>query len=220
MIFYALMKNLRLLVIGVTVAALTALSATAQSPAPAAAPGKIACVDMKKLFNGYYKTKLAEDALDSHKAELRKEVKDMADGLAKSQQDYKSLLDQANDQTLSADERAKRQQAADDKAKEVANAQAALQQFQRQAEAQLADQSQRMSANLVEEIQKDVGVKAAADGYAVVVNSANPEAVVYVSPDCDITAGVLSLLNANAPADALPAAANPLVPLNLSTNLP
>lgn len=153
------MKNLRFTILTVVLLLATVASASAQS--------KVATVDMKKLFNGYYKTKLSQTSLENRKTELRKEIKDMADGLEKSQADYKQLLDKANDQTLSADERAKNRIAADDKAKEINNSRAAIEQFQRQAESQLGDQSQRMSVSLVGEIQKAVADKAQAGGYSI-----------------------------------------------------
>ena len=193
-----------------------AILATALSAG--AADSKVATVDMKKLFNGYYKTKLAQSSLESRKIELRKEIKDMADGLEKAQADYKQLLDQSNDQVLSADERDKRKQSAADKAKEIAGNRTAIEQFQRQAESQLADQSQRMSGNLVTEIQKAVSDKAKAGGYTAVLNSASNEVVVFASDTNDLTAGVLAQLNAGQPIDVTPAAGTG-VPLNISTNL-
>ena len=45
------MKNLRYLTLTVVLLVATVVSASAQS--------KVATVDMKKLFNGYYKTKLS-----------------------------------------------------------------------------------------------------------------------------------------------------------------
>jgi len=194
-----------------TVLVATAVSASAQT--------KIATVDIKKLFNGYYKTKLAQAALDNRKSELGKEIKDMIADLKKVEANYKQLLDQANDQGISADEREKRKQAAADKAKEMANARAAIEQFQRQADAQLADQSTRMSSNVLTEIQKAVADKAKAGGYNVVLNVNNIESVVYASPDCDITPGVLAQLNAGAPIDVT-APATTGAPLNISTNMP
>lgn len=178
------MKNLRFTILTVVLLLATVASASAQS--------KVATVDMKKLFNGYYKTKLSQTSLENRKTELRKEIKDMADGLEKSQADYKQLLDKANDQTLSADERAKNRIAADDKAKEINNSRAAIEQFQRQAESQLGDQSQRMSVSLVGEIQKAVADKAQAGGYSMVLNSASIEVVVFANNDNDITASVLA----------------------------
>lgn len=206
------MNNLRYLILTATLLIATAVSASAQT--------KIATVDMKKLFNGYYKTKLAQTSLENRRAELRKEVKDMADGLDKAQTDYKQLLDQANDPAISADERDKRKQAAADKAKDINNSRSSIEQFQRQAEAQLADQSQRMSANLVGEIQKAVASKAKAGGYAIVLNSASLETVVYAGTENDITATVLDQLNAGAPIDMTAPAADSNSLLNLKTNSP
>ena len=203
------MKNLRYIILTIALLAAAVGSANADT--------KVATVDMKKLFNGYYKTKLAQTSLESRKTELRKEIKDMADGLDKAQADYKELLNQAGDQAISSDERAKRQQAATDKAKEIANSKAAIEQFQRQAEAQLADQSQRMSANLVAEIQKAVADKAKAGGYLDVLNSGTTEVVVYAGADNDLTTAVLAQLNAGAPVDLTTPASG--VPLNISTNL-
>jgi len=202
------MKNFRFAFLAVALLAATALSATADT--------KIATVDMKKIFNGYWKTKQATAALENRETELRKEMKDMADSLEKAQTDYKQLLDQSNDPVISADERDKRKQAATDKAKEITSSKVALEQFQRQAEAQLADQSQRMSGNLVVDIQKAVADKAKAGGYSIVLNSAANEMVVYSDSQVDITDSVVAQLNAGAPIDLTKPAG---VPLNVSTNL-
>lgn len=193
---------------------LLATTILAVSLTMAHADNKIATVDMKKLFNGYYKTKLAQTSLENRKVDLRKEIKDMADNLEKAQASYKQLLDQASDPAISSDEREKRKQAADAKAKEIANSRGAIEQFQRQAEAQLADQSQRMSVNLVTEIQKAVSDKAKAGGYSVVLNSASVETVVYSANDNDLTTAVLDQLNAGAPIDL------PTPPAASGTNLP
>jgi len=187
---------------------------------PALAQTKIATVDMEKLFKGYWKTKQAEAALDKRVADLQKEIKDMADGLDKAQADYSQLLDQANDQALSAEERARRQQAAADKLKEINNSKVAIDQFNRQAQSQVLDQRQRMTANLVSEIQKAVADKARAGGYTLVVNSAVTEAVVYSSGD-DLTDAVLKQLNAGAPIDvSQPTDVTPITTLLTNTNNP
>ena len=205
------MKNLRYSILTVTLLVAMAVSASAQT--------KVATVDMKKLFSGYYKTKMAQSVLENKKTALRKEIKDMADGLEKAQANYKQLLDQANDQVLSAEEREKRKQAATDKAKEVASSRGAIEQFQRQSETTLADQSQRMSTGLVNDIQKAVADKAKAGGYSLVLNSGTTEVVVFSGGDNDITAAVLAQLNAGAPIDvSTPSTGLPFG--SISTNTP
>jgi len=206
------MKYLRYTILTLALLVATVVSASADT--------KLATVDMKKLFNDYYKTRLAQTSLEGRKTELRKEIKDMADGLEKSQADYKRMLDQASDPAISADERDKRKQATADKAKEINSSRAAIDQFQRQAESQLADQSQRMSANLIGEIQKAVADKAKAGGYSMVLNSGSVEVVVFANNDNDITTNVLAQLNAGAPIDVSTPATGIGLPLNISTNLP
>jgi outer membrane protein len=201
------MKNLRLLIVTAALMAV-ALSASAQS--------KIASVDMKKIFNNYYKTKLAQAVIDKEKTDLSKDIKDMSEALTKARADYKQTLDQANDQAISADERDKRKLAAAEKAKDVNSKQVAIEQYSRQAEAQLSDKSQRMISNLVTEIQKATADKAKAGGYTIVVNSANSEAVIYSATETDLTDAVLGQLNAGAPIDVT----KPAGSLNLSTNAP
>lgn len=204
------MKNLRLIIVTMALLVATALGASAQT--------KLASVDLKKIFTNYWKTKQADAALANRETELRKELKDMADALDKAQTDYKQLLDQANDPAISAEERDKRKQAAADKAREITSSKTALDQFQRQADAQLNDQSQRMRSNLLTEIQKAVGDKAKAGGYTAVVNAQATEAFLYVSPDMDITDSVLTQLNAGAPIDLTKPAGGS--PFNISTNVP
>jgi outer membrane protein len=187
---------------------------------PVMAQTKTATVDMQKLFKGYWKTKQAEAALNQRVADLQKEIKDMANGLDKAQADYNQLLDQANDQALSTEERAKRRQAATDKLKEINNSKAAMDQFNRQAQSQVLDQRQRMTSNLVGEIQKAVGDKARAGGYTLVLNSAVTDAVVYSSGD-DLTDATLRVLNAGAPIDVNQSTeVTPITTLLSSTNTP
>ena len=187
---------------------------------PALAQTKIASVDMGKLFKGYWKTKQAEATLNKYVADLQKEVKDMASGLDKAQADYNQLLDQANDPALSAEERAKRRQAAADKLKEINSSKVEIDRYNRTAQSQVNDQRQRMTAKIVSEIQKAVGDKARAGSYALVVNSAVTDAVVYSSGD-DLTDAVLKQLNAGAPIDLTPPEeVAPITTLLSSTNGP
>jgi outer membrane protein len=198
------MKKLFLSFLTALVLVTTATSASAQS--------KVASVDMKKLFNGYWKFKQSQTILDERKASLRKEIKEMADGLEKAQADYKQLLEQANDQAISADEREKRKASAADKAKELNSSKVAIDQFQRQAETGLGELSQRLSGNILTEIQKAVADKAKAGGYTTVVNAAASEIIVYNDPSTDLTEAVLKQLNAGAPIEvAKPATVTPAV---------
>jgi len=212
------MKNVLRLILP-TVLLMTFLSS------PALAQQKIATVDMRKLFDSYWKTKQAEAALNDRKTELSKEDRGFLDNLQKARDEYQKLLDAANDQAISADERAKRKQAAADKYTEIQNSQATIVQFERQAQATLADQTQRMRNDIVTEITAAVTAKAKAAGYTMVVDTAGQSinqtpVVLYTDGQNDLTAAVLAQLNAGAPIDLTPPATNSVVPpLTISTNV-
>jgi outer membrane protein len=169
---------------------------------PAMAQTKVATVDMRKIFNAYYKTKLASDALDKRKVELHKDIKDMEDGLEKAQEDYKHLSVQVDDPAVSADERNRRTAALTDANKDISDRKANLESYSRQAQTQLSEQSQRMTSNLVSEIQKVVADRAKVEGYTLVLNSATTEVVVYSATGVnDLSDEVIKQLNAGAPID-------------------
>jgi outer membrane protein len=172
----------------------------------ALAQQKIAIVDVQKLFNGYWKKKQAEIALNERKTELEKEDRGFIDDLKQAKDDYQKLLDDADDQAVSDDERARRKQAAADKAKQIQDSQQTIVQFERQAQATLAEQSQRMRENLIKEIQAAVTTRAKAGGYTLVIDSAaqtvnQTPVFLYTEGQDDLTADVLSQLNAGAPID-------------------
>ncbi|HXF10880.1 MAG TPA: OmpH family outer membrane protein [Desulfuromonadaceae bacterium] len=188
---------------------LPAILLIAFSIAPASAQGKIGTVDLSKLFKNYYKTKLAQSALDDRKAQVDKDLAGMADDLKKGDGEYKSLLTAANDQALSQDERDKKKVAADAKLKQLQESKAAFDQYQRSAGANLNDQFQRMREKILDEVQAAVAAKAKTDGYALILDSASQSAnvtpvIVYNNGQMDLTEVVLKQLNAGAPIDLSP----------------
>ena len=184
---------------------------------------KIATVDLKKLFDNYYKTKLAQANIQERATQLDRDDKSMKDDLKKAGDDYQKLLQQANDQALSSDERDRRKKSADDKLKELQTNKAAIDQFERQAQTTLTEQRQRMRDNILTEIKAAVTAKAKANGNTLVFDTAaetvnTTMAIIYSSGENDITDAVLAQLNAGAPIDVTKPVAT--TPLNLMTNSP
>jgi Skp family chaperone for outer membrane proteins len=226
------MKILQMMILTILLTAFLSVPAPAQNRAAAAGPtAKIATVDLHKVFNGYWKTKQAQAALNERKAQLDKDEKGMIDDLNKANEEYQQLRAQANDQAISADERDKRKQAADDKLKRMQDSRSALDQFDRQAKTTLSDQTQRMSDNIYNEIKAAVTAKAKAAGYLLVVDTSAQtinipleiitikSPVVYSASDNDLTDDVLKQLNAGAPIDLTAPAVTappPLVKTNKS----
>ncbi len=165
---------------------------------------RIATVDLRKLFDGYYKTKQADAALKEREADLKKELASLREGHKKLVDDYQQLLLDVNDQAVSAEERDKRKRTAEASLKGLKENEDVIKQFVSQADASLAEQRRRMRENILEVIRTTVTARAKSAGYAIVLDSAaeTPNltpVLVYNSGENDITSDVLAQLNADAP---------------------
>jgi outer membrane protein len=173
---------------------------------PAWAQGRIATVDLRKLFDNYWKTKQADAALKDRAADMEKEHKNMLDDWKKAKEDYQGLLTSANDLAVSSEERERRKKAAEDKLKYIKDTEDTISQYERQARATLDEQRRRMRDNILAEIRNVVNARAKSSGYTLVVDTAaesfnNTPVVLFSSNDNDLTTTVLDQLNAGAPAD-------------------
>jgi outer membrane protein len=204
--------------------------AMAQTKAPAMAQTKVATVDMRKLFEGYWKTKRAQASISERAAQLDKDDASMKAELKKAADEYQQLLAQAKDPAISSDERDRRQKSADEKLKALGDRRSAIEQYERQAQATLTDQRQRMRDKILDEINAAVGDRAKATGYDIVMDSSAQTVnatpiVIYRGSETDLSDTVLKQLNAGAPIDmvtatnSLPPIPTPMTSL-LGTNRP
>jgi outer membrane protein len=175
---------------------------------PAMAQNRTATIDLRKVFDGYWKKKQAEAALKDRQTDMEKEGRNMIDDYKKVKDDYQSLLASANDQAVSTEERDKRKNAAEEKLRRMKEMEETITQYQRQASTTIGEQSQRMRSNILKEIRDVVNAKAKAAGYFLVIDTAaetvnSTPVFLYSNNENDITDLVLQQLNATAPADAL-----------------
>ena len=182
------------------------------------AQNHIATVDLRKLFDNYWKKKQAEAQLQERTADIQREDKNMIDDYKKAKDDYQTLLTSANDQAVSSEERDKRKKAAEDKFKQMKDQEDMITQYERQASTKIGEQRNRMRTSIIDEIRKVVDAKAKAAGYSLVIDIAAESVnttpiVLYCNNESDITDAVLAQLNSTAPADTAssdkPAAAKP-----------
>jgi Skp family chaperone for outer membrane proteins len=153
-------------------------------------------------------------ALKDRAADIEKDHKTMIEDWKKAKDDYQALLTEANNQTLSLDEREKRKKSAEDKFKQIKDSEDAIAQYERQARTTLDEQRKRMRDKIVEEIRATLKGKAASAGYAIVFDTAAEGAngtpmVLYSNTENDLTDSVLSQLNAGAPAETAKAEEKP-----------
>jgi len=190
--------------------AVTLLSGTSWAQA------RMATVDLKKVFENYWKTKQASAALEDRKKDMEKEDKNMLDDYKAKKEDYQSLLTAAGDQNVSPAERDKRKKSAEDKLKQLKDLEDTIVQYERQARTTLVEQNQRMRSNILGEIRNVVNGKAKAGGFALVVDTAAQSGdatpiVLFSNNENDMTSAVLEELNRTAPTDTAKADDKPAV---------
>jgi outer membrane protein len=186
--------------------ALLALLLVALPGSSAWAQGRFATVDLRKVFDNYWKTKQADAALKDRAADMEKDHKNMLDDYQKAKNDYTTLLADANNQALSTDEREKRKKAAEDKLKSIKDSEDTIAQYERQARTTLDEQRRRMRDNIVGEIRKVLDAKAKSAGYSLVFDTTAESAnstpfILYSNNENDLTDSLLQQLNAAAPPD-------------------
>jgi len=173
----------------------------------AMAQGRVATVNLSKLFDDYWKTKQAKAAFEEEKADREKEGKGMLAELNKGEAEYKALLSAANDQVISDSERDKKKREAEEKLKSLKDQQEALVKFQNTARAYLDERARRMRDNILTEVRKTVESKARSGSYTLVIDVAaeTPNAtpiILFSNGENDITDAILQQLNASAPPEA------------------
>ena len=170
------------------------------------AQGKIATIDLRKVFENYWKTKQAGAALQDQAADMDKELKSFDADLKKAKEEYDKLIAAASDQALSPDERDKRKTAAEKKLLDMKEIQQTGQQYQTSARTTLVEKQKRLRDNVLTEIRGVVNAKAKAGSYGIVIDAAaetpnGTPVLLYNVGENDLTDAILAQLNINAPAD-------------------
>jgi outer membrane protein len=174
----------------------------AAAPVSAQAQMKVGTIDMKQVFDGYYKTKDAEAKINESRAQAQKELAERLDTFNKAQEQARKLNDEAGKAELSEKAKAEKVKGLNEKLQELGVMQREVQEFQQTRERQLSEQSVRSRNVLVEEINKVVSDVVKANGYDLVFDksgqSLNAVNVLVHSKDSfDFTADVVSKLNAD-----------------------
>jgi outer membrane protein len=186
-------------------------SATASAQAT-----KIGTVDMKKVFESYYKTKDAEAKINEARNAAKKELEDRMDIAKKSLEEVKKLDEDIAKPELSRDAKEQKAKARSEKAGELQNMDREIREFQQSREKQLQEQSVRMRAAIVEDINKVVADRVKADSFEIVLDKSGPSLngvpiVLYARDSFDFTDSVVTALNKTRGTAETPAA-TPVAP--------
>ncbi len=191
----------------------------ALAAAAPAADQKIGTVDLRKVFDKYYKTLQSTASLKLEAADMEKERKQMLESAEKHKDDWQKLIDKANDQAVSAEERDKSKKAAEQKYIELESDKQNITEFDRAASQRLREKELQRRDAIVKEIRQVLDVDAKAGGYTIVLDPSGESqnmvpVVLYNNGQNDLTDALIKELNSTAPPGALETNAFPSGSLN------
>lgn len=169
------------------------------------APLKIATINLEKVFESYYKTKQADAVLESSGGDAQKVFGGLLEDLKKANDEYKKLIEGANDQAVSSEERDRRKKQAEGKLVEMRDLENTVLKYKKQATESLLEQKRRLRDKILVELKEVVEAKARANSYTHVLDTsakslADSFVVLYSNGQNDLTEEVISHINATAPA--------------------
>lgn len=168
---------------------------------------RIAIVRLDRVFNEFYKTRLADAQLKAQAEEFNQERQRYVQELQQIQNEYNALREDALNVALNEEVRAQKRALAEEKLLAIREQESRIRRFDELRSKQLEDQTRRMRRNIVEEIREAVREYARAQGLDLVLDASGQtlngvEAVVYLNDRLDITEPVIAALNRGAPAEA------------------
>lgn len=191
---------------------LSALLVGLFAPLVSQAQGNVAVINLRQVFDEYYKKQLADARVKQRAADLDKEREALIKQYQALEAEFKTLNESANDFGASLEERNRRKAAAEAKQVQLKEKEGQIGAFTRQATGILEEQSNRMRTRVIDEIKDVVRAEAQANGYFMVLDldaeTANKtKMVVFHNGQNDITRKVIAVLNADAPPGFDPKAA-------------
>jgi len=161
---------------------------------------KIGVIDMEKVFQEYYKTKIADANIKKQAEVFKAYTEKLNESRAKLQEEFKELRDASQNIALSDSERESKRLEAQRKYRQVQEKEAEMTQYHREKQDQLKDEYEKNRASILEEIRKEIARRSALEGYTLVLDKSgktfnNIPVVMHNSPAVDITVGVLEELN-------------------------
>jgi outer membrane protein len=177
---------------------------TLGSAVTASAQMKIGTVDMKKIFDSYWRTKEAEAKMSETRATLKRDLDERNEKRKELQDSIEKLNEEVKRPELSTEKRNAKMKEREDKIGEWQNMMRELQQYQAEKEKQLADQTLRIRNGLVDEIKKVIDAKVKAESFDLVFDSSgnsinNVPVILHSKETYDFTKEIIDKLNADRP---------------------
>jgi len=162
--------------------------------------GKVGFVDLDKVFNDFYKTKLADAQLKDQADQFTSDRKQIVERLKKLREEFNATREAAQNTALSEEVRNQKRDEAEEKLVALREEESKLRQFDEQRRKQLDDQGRRMRNRIVQEIRSTISDYAREKGFSAVLDSSGESMngvalVLYMDDAVDITGEILQILN-------------------------
>ncbi len=166
---------------------------------------KVGIVDMKRIFQDYYKTKEAEKDINEGKAKAKSQLDERTAKYKQLIEQFQALASQVQDDALNPDLREQKKKEADGVGAEARHLEREIADFRQRRERQLQESVVRMRRTILEEIRTVVEERAKKDNYDLVFDrsglSVNGVPILLHSRDAvDFSDDIIALLNKDAPA--------------------
>ena len=177
---------------------------------------KIATVDLRKVFDTYYKTIQASIANSNTIVERDKYLNERIDERRKVEDEWRQAVDKANNQIVSSEERAKYKKEADDLLLDLQIRGESISNYYATSESKRRDEMVRHVNDLTTEIRGVLEAMAKKQGYTLVLDrtavtmTGNP-LVLFTSGENDLTEALIKELNSTASALPPPETTNSAV---------
>lgn len=186
------------------ITALLAIAITLGTTHTASAQQKIGTVDMKKIFESYYKTKDAETKMNEERASIKRDLDERTEKRKLMEADITKLNDELKKPELSG---AKKEAAAKDREKKIADWQEMmkdLQAFTKEQDEKIGAKTLNIRNGIVSDIKAIVNEKIKSDGYDLVFDTSGLSSngvpmVMYAKDSYDFTKDIIEKLNATRP---------------------
>lgn len=171
----------------------------------ACAETKIGTVNMKLVFEKYYKTKDAEHAMNDRRTEVKRDLDEKTEKRKALEAEITKMNEDLKKSEIGQAKKAATQADREKKIAEWQDMMKDLQAFTQEKDKQLQDETLRIRNGIVQEIQKVVSDKVKSEQYDLVFDTSgnsinNVPVVMYANEKYDFTKSVIDALNAGRPA--------------------
>ncbi|MDD3118470.1 MAG: OmpH family outer membrane protein [Victivallales bacterium] len=165
-----------------------------------AADPKIAVVDMGKVFDSYYKTKISAANLKKQAEVFKAYAQKLDESRRKLTEEFNTLRDESQNIALSRTEQESKRLQAQEKYRQLKEKEAELTQYNKAKYKQLNQERNEMRDSLLKEIRDAINKRATLTGYALILDKSgnainNLPVVIFSNPAIDITDSIIEELN-------------------------